>query len=124
MQERKEIQMKETKLSDKPCEYFFKLMNKRARRKRLGQKDRMFMELFMNKTLECYYFSQQMSPKIIGHTSRISELRNMGFVIPSPTIKWVKGQKHSTYSMSKTEIYVEKKTWFGKLKEIITRKNV
>lgn len=101
--------MKEVIESNRPEEYFFELQKKKSEGKRLGQRERVFIELYTNKTVPCFHFVKQISPAILRYGSRISELRAIGFIIPPPTLSWHNGVKHSEYTLDKTHFEVEKK---------------
>lgn len=108
--------MKEIIESNKPEQYFFELQQKKASGKKLTQLQRVFIELYANKECPCYHFVKQISPAIINYHGRIDELRTLGFIIPPPKITYVKKEKHTTYTLDKNHIMVEKKeSWWEKI---------
>ena len=70
-------------------------------KKRLTQKERIFIKLYDKESLPCYYFSMVMKPAIMRYGARIDELRRMGFKIPPPKISYQEGVKHSVYTLVK-----------------------
>lgn len=108
--------MKEKVQSNRPEKYFFELQQKKAEGKKLIQRERVFIELYANKEVPCYFFVKQLSPSILNYNARIDELRAIGFCIPKPVISWHNGQKHSTYTMEKEFFMQEsKKPWWEDL---------
>jgi len=100
--------------SDKPKEYYFSLCLKMSQQKRLNQRERIFIELFANKELPCYYFTKQMTPSILQYNARIFKLREQGFIIKCD-YHMIGNEKHSVYTLDKTHFVVEvqRKKLFG-----------
>lgn len=103
--------MKETIGSTRPREYYFELMKKKADGKRLNQRERIYAELYANESVPCYFFTLQMKPAILQYNARIFKLRKQGFIIKC---EWhrVGNEKHSTYTLDKSHIEVEKRQSF------------
>ncbi len=104
-------------VESKKCEeFYFELMMKVSNGKKLSQYERVFVELYDNKSVPCYHFVNQIKPAIMRYGARISELRADGFIIPAPTLTYKDGQKHSTYTLDKTHFEVEeKRSWWSNL---------
>ena len=93
--------------SNRPEQYYFELMKKKELSKRLTQCERIFIEMYANKDLPCYYFTKQMSPSILQYNARIFTLRKQGFIIKCE-FHIVGKEKHSTYTLDKTHLEVFK----------------
>ncbi len=105
--------MKQTIESTRPREYFMEIMRKKCDNKKLSQRERVFIELYMNDELPCYYFVKQLSPIILNYNGRIDELRTQGFLIKC---EWhrIGNEKNSTYKLDKEHIEVETKSLYQK----------
>ena len=105
--------MKQTIESTRPREYFMDLMKKKCDGKKLNQREKVFIELYINEELPCFYFVKQMKPAVLQYNSRIFKLREQGFIIKC---EWhrVGNEKHSTYTLDKHHVEVEKKNLYEK----------
>ena len=107
--------MKQAIQSSLPQEYFMRVIGKKASGKRLNQAERIYLELYWNTEIPCYFFTKQMSPSILQYNARIFKLRQQGFIIKCEC-HMVGKDKHSVYILDKAHIEVEqKKAWWQEL---------
>ena len=108
-----------TEPSDKPESYYFLLMKKNADKKRLSQKERIFIELFKaTNPIPRPFFHNQMDPAICVIGRPVFDLREMGFII-DVYCQNAGSEKNTTYELIKDYVYIaeapkkKRKKWLG-----------
>ena len=83
-----------------------------SQQKRLSQKERMFIELYKNKTIQR---NHPFSPRIMNFIQRKNDLVEMGFMITKTQDEYKGKDRYTAYTLDKThiEIDVPRKKLFG-----------
>jgi len=103
--------MKEIIESNKPEQYFMELTRKKCDGKRLNQRDRFFIEIYLNNTIQR---NHPFSPKIMNFGERKRELCLMGFIITKTKDEYKNRERYTAYTLDKHHVEVEKKNLYEK----------